>query len=249
MRTHKPQRSSAAASATLLARRAVDLLVSRIVTETLTAPCRHVLLLRQPLLHHATSPWDLDLQPLEKALVGPVRIAPAPVALLRSLPLRATPPLVVGAVALPTETRVGGVVQTRHLEGSPRSKPEGYIRRRPRRPCDHTGVSVGEGLVQTRPLHPILDGPNRLLHVEPRAPKPSLLLSEVVELLLDLDLELELLTKPRHLRVNARVFQASQRLVDGVRAWVLSRELENLRVSKRDGEVCQVWSGQINRRG
>ena len=97
--------------------------------ETLTTPCRHVLLLLECLLYRVTPPWYFDLQSLEETLVGPVRVAPAPVALLRPLPLRAAPPFVVGAIALPTEAGVWGVVESRHFEGSPRSESEGCVRR------------------------------------------------------------------------------------------------------------------------
>src|SRR6266702_1048368 len=110
------------ASVTLLACRAVDLLVSQIVVETLTAPYRHVLLLLECLLYRATPPRDFDLEPLEQALVGPVHIAPTPIAFLRPLALWAAPPLVVGAIALPTETGVRSVVELRHLKGSSRSE-------------------------------------------------------------------------------------------------------------------------------
>src|SRR6266702_1076275 len=209
MAPHKPQGASSSAGAALLARRAVYLLVSRFIVETLTAPYQFVLLLLQRLLHRATLAGLLDLQPLEEALVGPVRVAPAPVTLLGPLPLRAAPPFVVGAVALPAKTGVRRVVESGHLEGSLRPQPKGRVRRRSRRSCDHTGISVGKGLVQTRPLHPILDGPDRLLHIEPRAPQSSLLRPEIVELLLDFDLQLELLAETRHLRVDARIFQAS----------------------------------------
>ncbi len=105
----------------MFARRAVDLLVSRIVTETLTTPRRHILLLLECLLYRAASPRDLDFEPLEETLVRPVRVTSAPVALLRPSVLRAASPLVVGAVTLPTETGVWGVVESRHLEGAPQS--------------------------------------------------------------------------------------------------------------------------------
>src|SRR6266702_4473475 len=221
MASHESQRSSSSAGAALLARRAVHLLMPRVVTETLTAPYRYVLFLLQRLLHCATPAWHFNLQPLEEALVGPVRVAPAPVAPLRPLPLRAAPPFVVGAVALPTKAGVWCVVKSWHLEWSPRSKSEGCVRRRSCRSCDHAGVSVGKGLVQTRPLHPILDCSNRLLHIKPCAPESSLLRPEIIELLLDLDLQLEFVAETRHLRVDARIFQASQRLVDGIGARVL----------------------------
>ncbi len=226
MAAHEPQWSSPSAGLTLLTRRAIDLLVSWVVAETLTAPCRYVFLLLQCLLHCVTSLQHLDLQPLEETLVGPVRVAPAPVALLWPPPLRAAPPFVVGAIALPTETRVWGVVELWHLERSPRLKSEGGVRRRTRRPCDHAGISVGKGLIQTRPLHPILDGPNRLLYVKSCAAESGLLLMEVVELLFYLDLQLELLSETRHLRINARIFQVSERLVNGIGAQVLSQELK-----------------------
>src|SRR6266702_1857034 len=203
---HNPQGALSSAGTALLARRAVYLLVSRVIAETLTAPYRYVLLLFQRLLHRATPAGHLDLQPLEEALVGPVRVTPAQVTLLGPLPLWAAPPFVVGAVALPAETGVGRVVESGHLEGSPRPQPKGCVRRRSRRSCDHAGVSVGKGLVQTHPLHPILDGLNRLLHIEPRAPQSSLLHPEIVELLLDFDLQLELLAETRHLHVDARIF-------------------------------------------
>ncbi len=60
-----------------------------------------------------------------------------------------------------------------------------------------------------RPFHLVLDGPNRLLHIEMRASEAGFLLPEVVELLLDLDLQLEFVLETRHLRVDARIFQAS----------------------------------------
>src|SRR6266702_2239263 len=195
--------------------------MSQVVAETLTTPRWNVLLLFQRLPHRATPAWYLDLQPLEETLVGPVRIAPAPVALLRPLPLRTAPPFVVGAVALPAEAGVWGVVESGHFEWSPRSESERRIRRRSRRSCDHAGVSVGKGLIQTRSLHPILDRSNRLLHIEPRAAESGLLRPEIVELLLDFDLQLQLIAETRHLRVNARIFQASERLVDSVGARVL----------------------------
>jgi len=61
-------------------------------------------------------------------------------------------------------------------------------------------------LVQTRPFHPILNRPNGLLYVEPCASESDLLHTEIIELLLDLDLQLELVSETRHLRVNARIF-------------------------------------------
>src|SRR6266702_2092361 len=129
MRAHEPQRSSASAGPTLLARRAVDLLVSGVIVETLTAPRRYVLLLLQCLLYRAAPLWYLDLQPLKEAPVRPVRIAPAPVALLGPLPLRTASPFVVGAVALPAEAGVGGVVESGHLEGPSRTQSKRYVRR------------------------------------------------------------------------------------------------------------------------
>src|SRR6266702_5162654 len=63
--------------------------------------CGYVLLLLQHLCHHTLPTWYLDLQPFEEALVGPVHVTPAPVALLQPLVLGTAPPLVVGAVALP----------------------------------------------------------------------------------------------------------------------------------------------------
>jgi len=67
-----------------------------------------------------------------------------------------------------------------------------------------------------------LDGPNRLLDIEPRTLKSGLLLLEIVELLLNFDLQLKLLAKLRHLRVNVWILQVSERLVDGVSPWVLT---------------------------
>src|SRR6266702_1555494 len=99
MAAHEPQRSSPSTHATLLARGAVDLLVPWVIAQALTAPCRYILLLLQRLLRRATSLQHLDLQPFEEASVRPVRVAPAPVALLRPFSLRAAPPLVVGAIA------------------------------------------------------------------------------------------------------------------------------------------------------
>ncbi len=127
MAPHESQQSSPSAGAALLARRAVYLLVSRIVTKTLTAPYRYVLLLLQCLLHCATSAWHFNFQPLEEAFVGPVRVAPAPVAFLRPLPLRTAPPLVIGAIALPTEAGVWRVIESGHLEWSPWSESEGCV--------------------------------------------------------------------------------------------------------------------------
>ncbi len=74
------------------------------------------------------------------------------------------------------------------------------------RPHDHTGVGISEGLVQTCPLHPILDGPNRLLHIELRALKSGLLRTEIVELLLNPDLQLELVSETRHFRIDVQIF-------------------------------------------
>ncbi len=62
-------------------------------------------------------------------------------------------------------------------------------------PRDHTGVSVGECLVKTRALHLILDGADRLLHVELCTPKLCFLLTEIVKLLFNLDLQLEFLVE------------------------------------------------------
>ena len=101
MSTHEPQRSSSSTGATLFACRAVDLFVPRVVAQALTAPRWDVLLLLQRLLYRTTPPWHLDLQPLEKAFVRPVRIAAAPITLLRPFPLGAASPLVVGTIALP----------------------------------------------------------------------------------------------------------------------------------------------------
>ncbi len=69
----------------------------------------------------------LDPQPLEEALIGPVLVTPAPVALLRTLSLWAAPPLVVGAVALPAQAGVWGVIESWHLKGSPQPEPEGRV--------------------------------------------------------------------------------------------------------------------------
>src|SRR6266702_2504833 len=124
--------------------------VSGVSAETLTAPCRYVLLLLQCLLYRAALPRYLDLQPLEEALIGPVRVAPAPVTLLGPLPLGTAPPFVVGAVALPAEAGMGSVVESGHLEGHPRAQSQGHVRRRACRPCDHACVSIAEGLVQTQ---------------------------------------------------------------------------------------------------
>ncbi len=128
MGLHESQWPLVSACTALLAHRAVDLLVAWVVAQALTAPHRHVLLLLQCLRYRTLPTWDLDLQPLEEASVGPVRETPAPVALLRPCALGATPPLVVGAVALPTATGVRGVMEPWHLEGSPQPKPQGCIR-------------------------------------------------------------------------------------------------------------------------
>src|SRR6266702_3602302 len=245
MAPHESQRPPSSAGATLLTRRAIHLFVSRVVTETLTAPYRYVLLLLQHLPHCATPAWYLNLQPPEQALVRPVRVAPAPIALLRPLPLRTAPPLVIGAVALPAEAGVWRVVESGHLEWSPRPESERCIRRRSRQSCDHAGVSVGKGLIQTRPLHLILDRSDHLLHIKPRASESGLLRPEIVELLLDFDLQFELIAETRHLRVDARIFQASKRLVDSVGVWVLPRELEHLGVCQWNGEVCRIGSGEV----
>ncbi len=114
-------------------------------------------------------------------------------------------------------------------------------------PREHTGVSVGEGLVEARPLHSILDRRDRLLHIELRTPESGLLSLEIVKLLLDLDLQLEFLTEMRHFHVNAQVFQALQRLVDGIGAWVLVQELEYLRIGEQDGKVRRVGRGEVDR--
>ncbi len=98
-----------------------------VIAETLTAPCRYVLLLLQRLFYRMLPAQDLDLQPFEEALVGPVHVAPAPAALLQPFALGTAPPLVIGAVTLPATTRMWGVVEPRHLEGSPRPEPEGRI--------------------------------------------------------------------------------------------------------------------------
>src|SRR6266702_1823225 len=105
------QRWPTSAGAALLARQAVDLFMPGVVAETLTAPCRHILLLLECLLYCATPSRYLDLQSLEETLVEPVRVTSAPVALLRPLPLWTAPPFVVGAVALPAEAGVWGVVK------------------------------------------------------------------------------------------------------------------------------------------
>ncbi len=63
------------------------------------------------------------------------------------------------------------------------------------RPCEHGCVGVGKCLIETRPLHTILDCADRLLHIELRTSESRLLLTEVVELLLDLDLQLEFLSE------------------------------------------------------
>ena len=102
MGTHEPHRSSSSAGATLFACRTVDLLVPRVIAQALTTPRWNVLLLFQRLLYRATPPQHFDLQSFEEALVGPVRVTAAPIALLRPFFLGAMPPLVVGTVALPT---------------------------------------------------------------------------------------------------------------------------------------------------
>ncbi len=101
MSAHESQRSPSSAGTTLFTCRAVDLFVPQIVAQALTAPRRNVLLLLQRFFYRTTPPRHFDLQSLEEAFVGPVRVTTAPVALLWPFPLGATPPLVVGAVALP----------------------------------------------------------------------------------------------------------------------------------------------------
>ncbi len=127
MAAHEPQRSLPSAGATLLACWAVDFFVSWVVAETLTAPYWYVLLLLQRLPYRTTPLQYLNLQPLEEALVGPVRVAAAPIALLRPLPLWTAPPFVVGAVALPTEAGVWGVVKSGHLKRPSWSKSKGRV--------------------------------------------------------------------------------------------------------------------------
>jgi len=57
-------------------------------------------------------------------------------------------------------------------------------------------------------LHPILDVPDGLFHVKPCAVELCLLLTKVVKLLLNLRLQLELLSEMRHLHVDVQIFQA-----------------------------------------
>ncbi len=123
MGTHEPQWPVMAACMTLLVHGTVNLFMSQVVAQALTAPSWHVLLLCQCLPYRSLSLWHLNLQPFEQALVGPVRIAPAPVALLRPLALQASPPLVVWAVALPAHAGVWGVVEVRHFKGSSWPQP------------------------------------------------------------------------------------------------------------------------------
>ncbi len=125
---HEPHQSSSSACAALLTHWAVDLLVSQVIAEALTAPRQHVLLLLQCFFDRTLPTQDLDLQSLEEALVGPVRVAAAPVALLQPFTLGTAPPLVIGAVALPAETGVWGVVEPWHLERPPWPESKGHVR-------------------------------------------------------------------------------------------------------------------------
>ncbi len=206
MSMHEAEWSMPSAHATLLTHGAVDLFMSWVIAETLTTPCGHILLLRQRLLCHPQPVGYLNLQPLEQTPVRPVCITPTPVALLRPFALGAMPPFVVGAVALPAETGVWGVIEAWHLERSPRSKPEGLVGRRVHQPHSHCSVGVHKCLIEAGPLHPVLDGADCLLHIEPHTSESHLLLMEIVELLLDLDLQLEFLTKTQHLCVDVWIF-------------------------------------------
>jgi len=51
-----------------------------------------------------------------------------------------------------------------------------------------------------------LDGTDHLLYVELRTSQLGFLLTEIVKLLLDLDLQLELLMEMRHFRIDTRIF-------------------------------------------
>ncbi len=62
-------------------------------------------------------------------------------------------------------------------------------------PHDHTGIGISECLIESCPLHSVLDGTNGLLHVELHAPESGLLLLEIIELLLDLGVQLEFFAK------------------------------------------------------
>src|SRR6266702_2949388 len=99
-----------------------------------------------------------------------------------------------------------GVVESWHLQQSPRPKPEWRVGGRMCRPCNHAGVGVSECLVQTHAFHLILDGTDHLLYVELRTSQLGFLLTEIVKLLLDLDLQLELLMEMRHFRIDTRIF-------------------------------------------
>src|SRR6266568_7366681 len=100
---------------------------------------------------------------------------------------------------------------------------------------NHSGVRVGQRLVQTCPLHPILDTVDRLLDVELGSYQLPLLLPHVVQLLADLLLQLQLVTQSGDLGVDTRVFQSSQHFVNGVSARVLFRELLDLRIGTWNG--------------
>src|SRR6266702_2809272 len=122
MGAHEAEWPPPSAGTTLLACWAVDLLVSWVVTETLTAPCGHILLLCQRLLRRPLPRGRPDPHPLKEAFVGPMRVASAPRTVLQPFAHGASPPLVVGTVALPAGTRVWSVVELRHLLQPPQSQ-------------------------------------------------------------------------------------------------------------------------------
>ena len=95
-------------------------------------------------------------------------------------------------------------------------------------------------------LHTVSNGVDSLLHVELCAYQPPFLPLYVVQLLLDLDLEVQLLSKPGHFSVDVWVFQPSQYLVNGICLRVFPCELLDLCVGEWYGELDGVRCVEID---
>src|SRR6266702_1571149 len=112
-----------------------------------------------------------------------------------SLALRTLFASMPGASTLPTPSSAWLVVQLGHFEWSPRPEPSRPIGWRRPRSDDHSSVGVGEGFIETRPLHVVSDGVDGLLDVKLCTHQLSLLPSYVIQLFLDATLQSQLFSQ------------------------------------------------------